>query len=418
MKRIEKNTDEANRLSTIEVEKVKAGANADILFGGTREYGKDGNVVSLEKAEKKKRAAEDLAKLFETDELDDEEADEFSMEGLVGKELYSNARKICLNKVPESCEEDIKMLTQTYLKQIQNDCTALSKVIKDLEKKSELALLDAQKSIVDARQEVFERDNEYDRGTCMVEFKKCMKTEDACGNDWGRCAGSVASENMQNNAAVSTRGTKVSHVDKFEITDSTLEMLSSKRNICEKVLDKCLANRDAVWTDFLRDVAPELKVAEAKLESGKRQSCLTDISNCIQKACQDDIAGKGTETMDSCLARPEMARSFCKIEIDPCERMEPQIWDYVVSKLAAMRVDACTQEVKECFTSEDRCGEDFSRCIGMDYKYLHEMCPIDKLVVCKQNKKNFKMEDIDDMLMGIYLNIDNQSLEVCQNLIE
>ncbi|MDR2269235.1 MAG: hypothetical protein LBD94_03570, partial [Rickettsiales bacterium] len=312
----------------------------------------------------------------------------------------------------------MKILTQTYLKQIQNDCTALSKIVKDLEKKSELAMLEAQKSIVDARQEVFDRDNEYDRGTCMVEFKRCMKTEDACGNDWGRCASSIASENMQNNAAGSTRGTRVSHVDKFEITDSTLEMLSSKRNVCEKVLDKCLANRDAVWTDFLRDVAPELKIAESKLESGKRQSCLTDISDCIQKACKDDIAGKGTETMDSCLSRPEMARSFCKMEIDPCERMEPQIWDYVVSKLAAMRIDACTDEIRECFTSEDRCGEDFSQCIGMDYKYIHEMCPVDKLVVCKQSRKNFKMSDVDNILMGFYLNMDNNLLENCQNLID
>ncbi len=159
-------------------------------------------------------------------------------------------------------------------------------------------------------------------------------------------------------------------------------------------------------------------MAETKIESQKRQSCLTDISNCIQKACKDDIVGKGTATMDACLARPDMARSFCKVEIDPCERMEPQIWDYVVDKLAAMRVDVCTQEVKDCFTDDTRCGKDFSKCIGMDFEYIHEMCPIDKLVVCKKANPDFKMEDIDSMLMGLYLNIDNSELENCQNLVD
>ena len=192
-------------------------------------------------------------------------------------------------------------------------------------------------------------------------------------------------------------------------------MLDSKRNICENVLDKCVAVRDNVWDDFLREVAPSLKIAELNAESNLRQSCLTDISNCIQKACKDDIDGKGVATMDSCLSRPEMARSFCKIQIETCERMEPLIWGYVVDKLASMRVDRCTQEVKDCFI--ERCGSDFSECIGMDYDYMHSICPLDKLVVCKQNNPKFSMDDLDSMLMGLYLNVDNAALENCQNIV-
>jgi hypothetical protein len=95
--------------------------------------------------------------------------------------------------------------------------------------------------------------------------------------------------------------------------------------------------------------------------------------------------------------------------------MEPLIWGYVVDKLASMRVDRCTQEVKDCFT--ERCGTDFSQCIGMDYKYMHDICPLDKLVVCKKNNPDFKMEDVDSMLMGLYLNVDNSALENCQNIV-
>ena len=223
---------------------------------------------------------------------------------------------------------------------------------------------------------------------------------------------------MQNNASVSVAGTKVKTINTYDITASTMEILESKRFICEKVLDKCVAVRDYVWNDFLREAAPTIRLAEQNVESKKRQSCLTDISNCIQTACKDDIVGKGTATMDACLARPDMARSFCKVQIDPCERMEPQIWDYVVSKLAAMRVDACTNEVKECVMSEDRCGPDFMNCIGMDFDYIHDMCPIEKLVVCKQTNKDFKISDLDEMLMGLYLNIDNKALENCTKLAE
>jgi len=245
-----------------------------------------------------------------------------------------------------------------------------------------------------------------------------MRGEDACGSDWGQCVFTVAGENMQNNEAVSTAGTKVKTINTYDITASTMEILESKRFICERVLDSCVSVRDYVWDDFLREAAPTIRLAESNVESQKRQSCLGDISNCIQKACKDDIAGKGTATMDACLSRPDMARSFCKVQIDPCERMEPQIWDYVVAKLAAMRVDACTKEVKDCFTSEDRCGPDFSNCIGMDFNYIHDICPIDKLVVCKKANPKFSMSDLDSMLMGLYLNIDNKALENCQKIVD
>ena len=98
--------------------------------------------------------------------------------------------------------------------------------------------------------------------------------------------------------------------------------------------------------------------------------------------------------------------------------MEPLIWGYVVDKLAAMRVDACTQEVKDCFTADTRCGENFQNCIGMDYDYIHDICPLDSLVVCKANNPDFKMEDLDSMLMGLYLNIDNAALDQCQELVD
>ena len=418
--------DEANRLRTEEVERIQAGADADIIFSGERRYDADGNILDLdEMTEEEERAArrESLLAMFNTSIYDDEE-DLFSessvanMADLVGQELYQAANELCLAQVPDSCAGDMVFLQQLYSRQIVSDCLGYKNSLAAQRDAAEVELAAAESEVRAALQESLDSANKYDLGQCMVEFKKCMQTEDACGENWENCVATVATENMQNNAATSTVGTTYESAATYDITASTMEILDTKRPICERVLDQCVAVRDMVWPNFLREAAPTIRVAESQAESKFRQSCLTNISECITNACRDDIAGKGVATMDACLSRPDMARSFCKVEIDPCERMEPLIWGYVEDKLAAMRVDACTQEVKDCFTADTRCGPNFENCIGMDYDYIHDICPIDSLVVCKANNPNFSMDDLDDMLMGLYLNIDNSMMDQCQNLVD
>lgn len=415
---------EAERVATVEVEKVKAGAQADIIFTGTREYDDKGNLKEIDeiaantKTKEQKRA--DLMALWDSSVSDDDEvfAATADFSDLTGDALYAAAEEICMEQVPDKCEGDIVLLRNMYSRQIVSDCKGFENSLAAKKSEADMALAQAEADVRTALKESFDNANKLDLGQCMVQFKKCMQTEDACGENWQNCVSVIASENMQNQKAKSTAGTKIATVDKYDITASTMEILDSKRTICENVLSQCVKVRDMVWPAFLREAAPTIKVAEMSAESKFRQSCLTDISNCIHKACKDDIAGKGVETMDACLSRPDMARSFCKVEIDPCERMEPLIWGYVKDKLAAMRVDVCTQEVKDCFTADTRCGENFQNCIGMDYDYIHDICPIDTLVVCKANNPDFSMDDLDSMLMGLYLNIDNSALDQCQELVD
>ena len=415
---------QANILRTEEVERVKAGADADIIFTGERRYDADGNILDegeLTAAEEKEQRRASLMAMFNTSIYQDDEELESSvtsMADMTGDDLYRAADEMCVAQVPDSCADDIMFLRQLYTRQITSDCLGYKNSLAQQRATAEADLAAAESEVRAALQESLESANKYDLGQCMVEFKKCMQTTDACGENWENCVATIASENMQNNAAVSTAGTTVESVDTYDITASTMEILNTKRPICENVLDQCVAVRDQVWPNFLREAAPTIRVAESQAESKFRQSCLGDISDCIQTACRDDIAGKGVATMDACLARPDMARSFCKVEIDPCERMEPQIWDYVVDKLAAMRIDACTQEVKDCFTADTRCGPNFENCIGMDYAYIHDMCPIETLVVCKEDDQNFSMEKLDSILMGLYLNIDNAMMTQCQNLVD
>jgi hypothetical protein len=324
---------EANDISTIEVERINAGAQADIIFTGTRQYDEKGNVRSSTKQsaeETKAQKKRDLMALFESNLYDDDEdiwdKGIDSIAGKTGNALYNAAHQLCTEQMPASCSKDITMLKPIYSAQIKSDCKGFENGIATQKADADQKLAEARADVRSALKQSFDEANKFDLGTCMVEFKRCMLTDDACGNDWGGCVSVIAAENMQNQKAVSTAGTTVNTVVKYDITDSTMEILDSKRNICEKVLNQCVAVRDMVWPAFLREAAPTIKVAELNAESKMRQSCLTDISDCIQKACKDDIVGQGKDTMDACLSRPEMVRSFCKVQVDACERMEPLIW--------------------------------------------------------------------------------------------
>ncbi|MBO7508743.1 MAG: hypothetical protein J6T57_00480 [Alphaproteobacteria bacterium] len=423
---INKMLNDAEQIRTVEVEKVKLGANADIVFGSGREYDEKGNVVSLDAKkgkDTKKSKREDLLKIFETKFDDEDEEDDDGIMNKKGAALFTAADATCTAQVDDSCSKDLKLLRQTYQRQIDSDCRGFANSIAKQKSAARAAMNSAETDVRTALKESFDSANKYNQGECMVEFKKCMLGADACGADWVNCVSTIASENMQNStAAASYAGTKVKTTVSYGITASVMERMESKRNICERVLDQCMAVRNNVWDAFLREVAPTLKLAELNAESNMRQSCLNDITTCLHKACKDDIAGKGVATMDSCLSRPDMARSFCKVQIEPCERMAgADLWDYVKDKLLAMRVDSCTAEVKECFLDENRCGPDFMNCIGMDYDFIKGLCPLDKLVACKSYSKNgesFSMDDLDDIISGLYLNIDNKALENCQQLVE
>lgn len=420
--------EEAERIATVEVEKVKAGANADIVFGGERRYDEYGNILEVGELSEKEKKMQMFESMFSFDEEDEDDwgDEELDLSVLKGAKLYAAADELCLEQVPDSCAEDINLLQQMYSRRIISDCKGFENSLATKKADAKLAIAKAEADVRNALTESLKSSNKYDLGQCMLEFRKCMQTEDVCGNDWGKCVSVVADAKMQNmseddvfdTSKINKATKKAQKGDAYGIATSTLDVLDAKRLICENVLASCVDVRDMVWPAFLREAAPTIKVAESYAESKMRQSCLTDISSCIQNACKDDIEGKGVATMDACLARPDMARSFCKVEVERCEKMEPKIWAYVTDKLKAMRVDACTLEVKECFTADTRCGKDFKNCIGMDYEFIHEMCPIDTLVVCKAENPYFSMDDLDDMLMGLYMNVDNAMLEECQEIVD
>ena len=165
-------------------------------------------------------------------------------------------------------------------------------------------------------------------------------------------------------------------------------------------------------------MAPQIKTAELLAESDLRTSCIGNISACFQKACKDTMDPNDPDgSYDMCLSRPETVKSLCKVQIDPCVSAEPLILDYVYARLAAMRVDSCTTEVKECLQSDDRCGKDYSNCIGLDFNAIKQMCPKTKLVGCQKDGQDATDDELNAILQGVYLGIDNSMLETCQDAV-
>ena len=255
-----------------------------------------------------------------------------------------------------------------------------------------------------------------------------------CGDDFSGCASVAAfdSTNTRGRGATATTYEIKGSATSISIQASTYDILLSKKPLCESVTKQCQNVASQVWDTFLREVAPQVKSAELIAEDNARQNCIGNISSCFQQACRDTIDPNDPDgSYDMCLTRPETMLNLCQVPLNACginttsaaEAQESDIWDFVVARLASMRVNSCSTQVKECLQSEDRCGPDYSQCIGLDVKAVSQMCPIEALTACQQvdsegNKLVTSIEDIEDMIWGIYLSIDNALLDQCQKAVD
>ena len=287
----------------------------------------------------------------------------------------------------------------------------------------------------DAALEQYQTANKYDLGQCTVEFKNCMITTAECGEDFSGCASIAAfdSTNTRGRGDSSKNYTIKGAATEIQIKASTYDILMSKKPLCDTVTKQCQLVADQVWDTFLREVAPQVKSAELIAEDNVRQNCISEISSCFQQACRDTIDPNDPEgSYDMCLTRPETMLSLCTVPLNACgiDSADPEksndasamIWDFVLARLESMRINSCTTQVKECLQSPDRCGQDYTQCIGLDLDSIRQMCPMDLLTSCQQvdsegNDLITSIEQIENIIQGIYLDIDNSMLDQCQKTV-
>ncbi len=372
----------AKEIATVGVEKIQLGAKSEYVFTGTKTYDddKDSNKTNQIDMSVFNNTGVDFSSV--TSGIFGNTGESASAKGVRGDELYSKSQKLCLAKI-SGCDDEMSMIKTLYEQSIAADCRTYKKYLTARQSASEDKLATAEKAQRAAMLDSYNDANKYNRGECMLEYKKCMADTErgGCGANFENC------------------------------TDRTI--LENKKYLCERITDSCIAVRDYVWNDFLAEIEPVLKTAELLNENNLLYSCLGNISTCIQKACTENLSGE--TTLDACLGNPDMARSFCVNYITPCEKKVPEIWDYVEAKLASMRVDACSSAVKSCLTDENACGSDYSNCVGLSTDDIKKLCPTEKLVACRKDNTAQNFNNIDDIIQGIFLNLDNQQLINCQN---
>ena len=430
---IEKLDEQSYQMATLGVEKLEMGADADEAIAAA-------NAVadSLKRPEAKKSAREalDLSawNVIDDDVTEDEVFDVSSsgkmmtpIDGKTGDALHLAAADLCKAQIPE-CAKDINMLQMMYGQRIKSDCAAYENSLKQRKTQSAQKLQTAERALREAALEQYQNANKFDLGQCTIKFKECMQTTAGCGNDFSSCASVVASDttNVRKSSSNSNMNYKIEGaVTHIEISASTYDTLVAKKPLCENVTKQCTKVASQVWDTFLKEVAPQLKSAELIAEDDARQNCIGNISECFQKACKDTMDPKDPDgSYDMCLSRPETMLNVCKVPLNACgidatsasAAQKSQIWDFVVARLNAIKVDACTTEVKECLTAEDVCGKDYLNCIGLDNYTIINMCHRDKLTACysRGGSEDDQTEYIYSVVQGLMLNIDNEFLAQCQ----
>ena len=411
------------QMATAGVQSIEAGVDVNLLIGSTDATSTQNSLAAWSPPPENEDTQTEISGLADL------------IDGQSGDGLFVAANNICAEYIPE-CKSQLSMLRLMYQQQIRSDCTAYENALKQQQSASQEKLLAAQQALRQASFETYQNANKYDLGQCTTEFTNCMQTTGGCGDDFSGCASVVAFDNT-NTAQSASRQIQSYYIHgditDIEIAASTYDILYSKKPLCDSVTKQCTNVANSVWDTFLRANAPQIKNAELIAEDNARQNCVANISTCFQQACRDNIDPSDPDgSYDLCLTRPETMLNLCQVPLNACgistesaaAAQQSQIWDYVVARLAAMRVNACTTQVKECLTSDDMCGSDYTQCIGLDTDTIMHMCPYQVLVGCQQvyGEKNIQGNDVylelSNMVQGIMLNIDNNMLDECQSVAD
>ncbi len=417
--------EQSYQMATVGVERIEMGDDANAVMKKTQEITKS---IEKDSAQSKRKTLDLSAWDVNEIDFDAEVEDIFSLSSdgtgitnKTGDALYRAAAKLCNAQIPE-CKSQSTMMELMYKQRVRSDCTAYENSLRQQRTQSAQKLATAQSAMREAALEQYRNANKYDLGQCTVQFKQCMQTTGGCGEDFSGCVEYSVRQDLVNGGTDRNEKTIKGTSSKIKLSKATYDVLEAKKELCMSVTQQCVNVRDQVWDTFLREVAPQVKSAELMVESNMRSSCISNISTCFQKACKDNMDPNDPDgSYDMCLTNPDALEGACKVEIDPCKKSVPNIMTYVTARLASMRVDACTREFKECLTSEeDRCGADYTQCVGLDTDTIVKMCPRDKLVGCYNSKKPDAdvYDELAEIATGIFLNIDNNMLSTCQKALD
>ena len=346
--------EEADLLYTEGVEREQMGAQARLVFGESEAAQKSSRVSGINFADWISSGTDDDVSL--------------GTDYDIGDNLYAMASEYCASRL-DACGDDAEMEEMLYSRMIVQDCKTFESYLNDQKRIAESNKRTAEAAVRQARLEMLDTTNKYNRGECLLAYRSCIADKGGCGVNFENCLDA--------------------------------DLLQRRANACENVLDQCMAVREYVLQDWQDEAVSILADAAKYADRNARGTCLARIQLCLEDSCS-------TETNSACLTDVNVAAGICPV-IDECEEMIPGIKTVVNDKLGYLRTQFCQNDVDACL--RDRCGENFTapECVGKSALEIAEMCPQDMFPSCK-NETQF-----DIIVQAAMLQMDYQMLQGCLN---
>ncbi len=346
--------EEADLLYTEGVEREQLGAQAKLVFGESEAAQKSSRISGISFADWINSDSDANASL--------------GMDSDIGDPLYAMAAEYCADKLA-ACGNSAEMEEVLYARQIVQDCKNFESYLKDQKSIAESNKRTAEAAVRQARLEMLDTTNKYNRGECLLAYRSCIADKGGCGVNFENCLDA--------------------------------DLLSRRANACENVLDQCMAVRDYVLQDWEEESVSILAEAEKYADRNSRATCLARIQLCLEDSCS-------TETNSACLTDIKIAAGICPV-IDDCEAMIPGIKSVVNDKLGYLRTQFCQNDVDQCL--QDKCGANFTapECVGKSAQEIAALCPQSMFPSCK-NETQF-----DIIVQAAMLQMDYQMLQGCLN---
>ena len=345
--------EEADLLYTEGVEREQLGAQAKLVFGESEAAQKSSRISGISFADWINSDSTDASLGTDTD---------------IGDGLYAMAAEFCASRL-DACGDDAEMEEMLYARQIVQDCKSYETYLKDQKSIAESNKRTAEAAVRQARLQMLDTTNKYNRGECLLAYRSCIADKGGCGVNFENCLDA--------------------------------DLLQRRANACENVLDQCMAVREYVLQDWAEESESILVEAAKYADRNARATCLARIQLCLEDSCS-------TETNSACLTDVKVAAGICPV-ITECEEMIPGIQSVINDKLGYLRTQFCQNDVDACL--RDRCGENFTapECLGKSALEIAAMCPQSMFPSCK-NETQF-----DIIVQAAMLQMDYQMLQGCLN---
>ena len=345
--------EEADLLYTEGVEREQLGAQAKLVFGESEAAQKSSRISGISFADWINSDSTDASLGADSD---------------IGDGLYAMAAEFCASRL-DACGDDAEMEEMLYARQIVQDCKSYETYLKDQKSIAESNKRTAEAAVRQARLQMLDTTNKYNRGECLLAYRSCIADKGGCGVNFENCLDA--------------------------------DLLQRRANACENVLDQCMAVREYVLQDWAEESESILVEAAKYADRNARATCLARIQLCLEDSCS-------TETNSACLTDVNVAAGICPV-ITECEEMIPGIQSVINDKLGYLRTQFCQNDVDACL--RDRCGENFTapECLGKSALEIAAMCPQDMFPSCK-NETQF-----DIIVQAAMLQMDYQMLQGCLN---